>query len=239
MRSRPSVTLFVPTLNEIDGMRTVMPGVGRDWVDQILVMDGGSTDGTVEYARQQGYDVYVQKEKGLRKGYNEAWPLIQGEIVITFSPDGNCLPEAIPRLVQKMTEGYDMVVASRYLDGARSDDDNWLTAFGNWLFTHGLINFLHGGSYSDAMGIYRAYKTQLFYGLGIDQDESYLPWERLWRTVMGVEPLISTRGAKRKLRIAEIPANEPKRLGGESKLLVIQWGGAYFCQILRELWYWK
>ena len=235
---KPTVTLFVPTLNEIDGMRSVMSQVKREWVDQILIVDGQSTDGTAEYARTQGYEVYVQKEMGLRKAFNEGWPLVRGEIVITFSPDGNCLPELIPSLIEKMKEGHDMVIVSRYLNGAKSDDDTWLTGFGNWFFTHVLVNGLHGGRYTDAMGIFRAYKTRLFYELDIDKDDSYAP-EKFWFTIMGCEPLISTRMAKRRMKIAEIPGDEPKRPSGQAKLQVIRWGGAYGCQILRELWYWR
>jgi glycosyltransferase involved in cell wall biosynthesis len=207
-------------------------------VDQILVVDGQSTDGTADCARQQGYDVYVQKEKGIRKAYKEAWPLIRGDIVITFSPDGNCIPELIPPLIEKMKEGYDMVIVSRYLDAARSEDDNWITGIGNWFFTRVLINGFHGGHYTDAMGMYRAYKTKLFYDLDMHKEESYTP-EKLWLTVIGCEPLISTRMAKRKLKISEIPGDEPKRHKGQAKLQIIRWGGAYLFQVIRELWYWE
>ncbi len=82
-------TLVVMTLNEIEGMKTIMPRVDRRWVDQILVVDGGSKDGTVEWAREQGYDVHVQRNTGLRHGYNEALPLIRGDVMITLSPDRN------------------------------------------------------------------------------------------------------------------------------------------------------
>ena len=234
----PSVTLLVPTLNEEEGMRRIMPRVKREWVHQILVVDGGSTDGTVEYARKQGYDVHLQTGKGIRNAYQEAWPLIRGDIVVTFSPDGNCVPELIPKLVEKMKEGYDMVVASRYLDGAKSEDDSPVTRFGNWLCTHVLVNGLHGANYTDAMGIYRAHRRALFYELDIDKDEGYAT-EKLWFTHIGCEPLMSTRAAKRKLKVAEIPGDEPKRIGGEAKLKLIQWGGALFTQVIRELWYWR
>lgn len=56
-----STTLVVPTLNEIDGMRAIMPRVQADWVEQILLIDGGSHDGTVEYAREHGYDIHIQR----------------------------------------------------------------------------------------------------------------------------------------------------------------------------------
>ena len=53
-------TLLVMALNEIDGMKAVMPKIDPGWVDQIVVCDGGSTDGTAEWAREQGYTVHVQ-----------------------------------------------------------------------------------------------------------------------------------------------------------------------------------
>src|SRR5436190_10207906 len=102
---------MVPTLNELEGMRVVMPRVRPEWLDQILVVDGKSTDGTVDYARELGYDVIVQKQRGIRHAYIEALPAVRGDVVITFSPDGNCVPELIPDLIAKMADGYDMVVA--------------------------------------------------------------------------------------------------------------------------------
>ena len=45
------VTLLIPTLNEITGMKAIMPLIKKEWCDQILILDGGSTDGTVEWAR--------------------------------------------------------------------------------------------------------------------------------------------------------------------------------------------
>ena len=72
------VTLLIPTLNEIDGMKVIMPQINRDWVHQILILDGGSTDGTIEWARENGYEVYVQKEAGIRQGYMEVLPSNRG-----------------------------------------------------------------------------------------------------------------------------------------------------------------
>lgn len=232
-----SVTLLIPTLDEIEGMRAIMPQIQREWCDQMLVVDGGSQDGTVEFARAQGYEVVVQRRRGVRHAYIEAFPHIRGDVVITFSPDGNSDPLVIPRLVEKIQEGYDMVIASRYADGAKSYDDDLVTAFGNWLFTQ-LINRAHGGRYTDAMVLFRAYRTALFAELGLLMEESYAP-ERLFGTVMGVEPLLSVRCAKRKLRVAEIPGTEGRRIGGTRKLQVIRWGGAYFVQCFRELYYWR
>ncbi len=233
----PSITILVPTLNEIEGMKVIMPQIRREWYDQILVVDGGSTDGTLEYARAQGYDVIVQRRRGIRHAYIEAFPLIRGDIVVTFSPDGNSLPHLIPQLTGKVEAGYDMVIASRYYRGAQSEDDDVVTAFGNFLFTR-LINLLHGSDYTDAMVMLRAYRTGLFSELGLDREEAYAP-EKVFRTVIGVEPLLSVRAAKRRLRVCEIPGDEPRRIGGQRKLQVVRWGGAYLLQVVRELYNWK
>ncbi|MEI7431503.1 MAG: glycosyltransferase family 2 protein [Betaproteobacteria bacterium] len=231
-------TLLVMTLNEIDGMKAIMPKIKSEWVDQILVIDGGSTDGTIEWAQNNGYQVYVQKQKGFRHAYSEALHLIEGDIVVTFSPDGNSIPELLPDLLKKMDEGYDMVIASRYLGPAHSDDDDVITSFGNWLFTR-TVNILHGGKYTDAMVIYRAYRKQIIYDLGLDTDEAYQTPERLFRTKISWEPLLSVRAAKRRLKVTEIPGDEPPRIGGERKLQILRWGAAYYFQFIREVFFWK
>jgi len=110
-----------------------------------------------------------------------------------------------------------------------------MTAFGNWMFTR-LINVLHGGHYTDAMGIFRAYKTSLFSRLDLDEEVSYAP-EKLLTTTIGVEPLLSIRCAKRRLRVSEIAVPEPPRIGGKRKLQMFRWGGAYLLQTFRELYH--
>jgi len=231
-------TLIICTLNEITGMKQFMPRINRSWIDQIIILDGGSTDGTIEWSRQNGLFVYVQKKPGLRNAYTEVLDYVEGDVIITFSPDGNSIPELIPRLVEKMAEGYDMVIASRYKDGAKSEDDDWLTGFGNWLFTR-TVNVLFGAHYTDAMVIYRAYKKQMMYDLEVNIDKSYELPEKLFNTKIGCEPMISARAAKRKLKITEIPGDEPARVGGERKLQVWRWGAAYMFQFFRDFLFWR
>lgn len=227
-------TLLVLAKNEIEGMKVIMPQVKKEWLHQILVVDAQSTDGTADYARSMGYDVYVQKKMGLRAAYQESWPLITGDSVITFSPDGNSPPEYIPQLIEKMQPGgYDMVIGSRYYDWATSEDDDALTGFGNWLFTN-TINLLHGGHYSDAMTIYRIYRKNLFYELGLDRDDTYEMYEKIYFTKIGVEPILSIRAAKARLKMADIACPEPARIGGVRKLQVVRWGLAYMSQVFCE-----
>lgn len=224
-------TLFVPTLNEIDGMKAIMPRVPPGLFDQILVLDGKSTDGTAEYARAQGYDVVVQSEPGLRQGYREAWPLIRGDVVVTFSPDGNSVPELLTPLLRMMEDGYDMVIVSRYARGAKSLDDDLMTKFGNWMFNR-VVNLLHGARYTDVMVIYRAYRTRLAHDLGLIGDEAHRLPEKLFGTRISWEPLLSVRAARARLRIGEMPGDEPPRIGGERKLQPFRWGAAYLWQML-------
>ena len=231
-------TLLVMTLNEINGMKQIMPLIKKEWCDQIIIVDGGSTDGSKEWAVENGYEVFVQNKKGLRHAYNEVWEKIKGDIVITFSPDGNSVPELIPDLINKMKNNYDMVIVSRYLDGAKSEDDDLITGFGNWFFTK-TVNFLYGGYYTDVMVMYRAYRKNLAYELDLDKEESYLLPEKLFWTKISWDPLLSVRAVKSNKKIGEIPGDEPERIGGERKLQIIRWGAAYYFQFIRELWYWR
>jgi glycosyltransferase involved in cell wall biosynthesis len=231
-------SLIALTLNEIDGVRAILPTIDRAWCNQILVVDGGSTDGTIEWCREHGFDVYVQKRRGIRFAYLEALPMITGDVVLTISPDGNCPVEFIPAILRKVDEGYDLVIGSRYLGTATSEDDDLLTGFGNWLFT-GTVNLLHGAKYTDAMVIYRAFRRSLIEELDLDKEESYLLPERLFGTVISWEPLMSVRAAKAGKRIAEVAVGEPPRIGGERKLQIWRWGASYYFQFFRELWFWR
>ncbi len=197
-------TLLVLALNELEGMRVIMPKIQRDWVDEILVVDGGSTDGTIEYAESLGIKVVRQKTKGIHAAYWEGLAVATGDVIIPFSPDGNSVAEKIPELVAKMREGYDMVIVSRYLDGAKSEDDNIPTAIGNWFFTT-LINVLFGGHYTDSLVMFRAWKRSLV-------DEFLFP-----PTIAGFEPQLAIECVKRGRKVTEIPGDEPKRISGERK----------------------
>ena len=231
-------TILALTLNEVAGVKAILPQIDPSWYTQLLVVDGGSTDGTIEWCRENGYRVYVQKRRGIRFAYLEVLPQIEGDVVVTISPDGNCPAECIPQLVAKIAEGYDLVIGSRYLGDAKSEDDDIVTAFGNWLFTR-TVNVLHRANYTDAMVIYRAFRRSLIYDLDLHKDESYLLPEKLFRTIISWEPLMSVRAAKRRMKIAEVGVGEPPRIGGERKLQIFRWGAAYYFQFWRELWFWR
>jgi glycosyltransferase involved in cell wall biosynthesis len=237
-QARLTVTIVALTLNEIDGVRHILPKIDRSWYDQLIVLDGNSTDGTVQWCRDHGYNVCLQQRAGIRHAYLEVLPQISGDIVLTLSPDGNCDPAMIPVIIEKVRQGYDLVIGSRYLGDASSDDDDLVTGFGNWLFTR-TVNLLHRARYTDCMVIYRAFRKDLVYELDLHEESSYRLPERLFGTVISWEPLMSVRAAKAGKRISEIPAGEPERIGGHRKLQILRWGAAYYFQFWRELWFWN
>ena len=215
------VTLIFLTINEIDGMRAIMPQIKKEWYDQLIIVDGNSTDGTVEYCNENGYYIFQQSKKGAGVAFLEAMAKATGDIVIIFSPDGNSVPERIPDLVEKMKEGYDIVICSRYKDGAKSEDDDMVTAFGNWMFTN-MVNLMYGTKVTDCLVMYRAYKRDIVERLGINT--SQVSW--------GSQVLC--RAAKKKMRIGEIPGDEPARIGGVRKMHPIKNGISELCMIVGE-----
>ncbi|MBI3552682.1 MAG: glycosyltransferase family 2 protein [Elusimicrobia bacterium] len=220
------VTLVLYVLNEIGALRVVLPRIKREWYDELIAIDGGSTDGSVEYLRENGCAVYRQKRPSWSGAYREAYERAEGEVIVDFSPDGNSVPEVIPALTRKLEEGYDMVIASRYTGGAKSEDDSPLTRFGNFMFT-AMINLLYGTRYTDSLVIFRAYTRSLLERGGLlerDLDQC-------------VTALLDIRCAKIKARCADVPGDEPARLSGVSKMNPLLDGLRVLAVILKELVY--
>lgn len=215
------VTLLAPTLNEIEAVQVVLPKIKKEWVDEIIVVDGGSTDGTIEYCQNNGYFVYKQEGRGYGQGMKDGATIAQGDIVIEFPPDGNSPPEKIPDLIKKINEGHDFVVASRYLKGAKSYDDDFLTSKGNRIFTF-LVNFLFRANYTDVLIGFRAYRRESFNKLnmtaaGLD-----------WSVQMPIQ------FAKERFNVVEIPVDEPKRIGGQRKMSPFKTGWKILGIIVKE-----
>lgn len=201
-------------------MRAVLPRIRKEWLDEIVIMDGGSTDGTVEYAESLGFKVTRQTTKGLTPGTFEGLAAVKSDYVITFTPDNNMIPEKIPLVIEKLKEGYDMVVVSRFMKGAKSDDDTAVTGFGNWLFTS-MVNVLFGTKYTDVLGFYRGYPTSMIKELGIEQKVT-------------LDTQLNIRCAKKGKKVIEIPGDEPPRIGGKSSRTILGNGWAELTTILEE-----
>jgi glycosyltransferase involved in cell wall biosynthesis len=218
-----TASLIVFTLNEIDGMKSVMPKIDKSLFKQIIIVDGGSTDGTVEWAEREGYYVFRQTLPGTNGAFLEAIKKVKTRAVITFSPDGNSDPECLRDLIAQIEYGADICIASRYLPPAKSYDDDLITSFGNWMFTK-LFNSLFGSHLSDVLVIYRSYYMPVLNLLDIDTKLD------AWGTQ------ILARAVKAKYTIKEIPADEPKRIGGVRKMQPLKNGWWELKTMFKE-WY--
>ena len=221
-----SVIVFVLTLDEIDGVSEIMPKIKKEWADKIIFVDGGSTDGTIEKAKELGFEVIHQKNQGEGNACRVGTDATESDFVMFFSPDGNDVPDDIPKLIEKTNEGYDVVHISRFGKNSVSEDANWLDRFGNNMFTF-LVNTFFGGNYSDALNGFRIIRRKIWDGL--KTDAQYL----------NIEQQTCIRLAKLKIPIFEIDGKEPKRIGGERKMRPLTTGAQLSYQIIKEFIFWK
>jgi glycosyltransferase involved in cell wall biosynthesis len=219
---RPTIALLLPTLNELQGLKAVMPVIDRSLVDDIIVIDGGSRDGTIEYALENGLTVVSQLRPGLHFAIYDIARAISYDYLIEFSPDGNCKTEQLPEIVAKLRDGYDLVVVSRYLDHATSDDDDFISALGNWLFSR-LMRPLAKFPITDSLNIYRGYSRDII----LDEDFGF------YMKGPVLEPLVTGMCALRGKKVAEIPGDEPRRIGGVTKRSILYNGSLVLLMIVR------
>lgn len=215
------ISLLILTMNEVMGMKKIMPTVNRDIFHEILVVDGGSTDGTIEYVRKENIDLHIQTKKGLGSAYVEGLEKLNGDIIILFSPDGNSEVSRLEDLIRLMETGCDIGIVSRYKDWAKSDDDDIVTGFGNWMFTF-MYNLFFKQNITDLLVIYRAFRKDIVGELEINHGGI------AWTTQM------MCRAAKAKYVIKEIPGNEPPRIGGIRKMQPFRNGLAELAMLSRE-----
>jgi hypothetical protein len=127
-----------------------------------------------------------------------------------------------------------MTIASRYLGSAKSYDDDLFTRFGNKLFSV-MINLLFGAHYTDTLVAYRAYRRDAIEKMHL-YDQHKQGWLKKKFCLMNSwETGSSIRAAKLKMNVCEVPADEPKRIGGERKMSVVKNGTGVLLQILHEL----
>ena len=145
-----TTALLILTLNEVDGIKKIMPLVKREWVDELVVVDGGSTDGTIEEAKKMGLEVVVQKSKGHGAAITLGVEITKSDNIVIFGPDGNHEPEEITQLISKVQEGYDQVIVSRFGKGSINLDAGRIDAFGNRMFAF-FTNLFFGGNLTDVL----------------------------------------------------------------------------------------
>lgn len=221
-----STTIIVLTLDEIDGVKSIMPRVKKEWVEEIVFVDGGSKDGTIEEAKRLGFSVIHQTNRGEGNACRIGVEETKSDYILFFSPDGNDVPEDIPKVTKKIKEGHDIVHISRFGKNSESEDAGYLDRFGNRMFTF-LVNVFFGGKLTDALNGFRIIRREVM--LDLKTDAQYL----------NIEQQICIRALKKKYTIYEIDGKEPKRIGGQRKMRPLIVGSQLSWQIIKEFIFWK
>jgi glycosyltransferase involved in cell wall biosynthesis len=201
-----SVSLIIPTLNEVRGVRRVLPAVPT-WLHEIIVVDGGSTDGTVDAVRKicPAAKVIDQRSRGKGGAIKEGLRASTGTIVVTMDADGSMDPGDIVAAVHALLDGADFVKGSRELPGAGSADFTRLRRFGNQMLTR-FANFMFGDRWTDITYGFNAYWRTIMVNIDVLSDG------------FEFEIQAAARAARTGLRTAEVPCFEAPRVGGHSKL---------------------
>ena len=221
-----TTALIITTLNEITGVKKIVPKIKKEWVDEIIFVDGGSTDGTIEEAKRMGFKVIIQKQKGHGAAVLEGVNAIKSDNFILFGPDGNDEPEKIPELIEKIEEGYDQVLATRFGKGSVNLDAGIIDTFGNKMFTF-LANVFFGGYWTDTLNESRIISKKAFQELNFDAMD------------LSSTQQMSIRGLKRRQKICEILGNEGERIGGVRKMNPLPVGASLSLRIIKEFIHWK
>lgn len=221
-------TLIILTLNEIEGIKAIYDHIPLSEVDQVLVVDGGSIDGTIEFFKRNGITVIVQKLKGRGEAFRIARKETKGDCLIFFSPDGNEDPRDILKLIVKLKEGYDLVIASRFMKGGHNEEDDVLLpwrAWANRVFTF-LVNIIWNRDryITDTINGFRAITKEAFDKMEIDAPGFVIEYQ------------MSIRAMKLNLKIAEIPTYEANRIGGESTARSLPTGILFLKFLFKELY---
>jgi len=217
-----SISVVIPAKDEALNIGWVL-GRMPSYVDEVIVVDGLSRDGTLEVARMIAPDVVVIHEmrpgKGaaIRAGLEEA----VGDCVVVMDADGSMDPSEIGQFARRMAEGADLVKGSRFTAGGGSTDITHLRAAGNRALL-ALANLLYGTRH-----------TELCYGF-MALRRSRIPELRLDADGFEIEAQIIARSIRAGLTVAEVPSLEAERRHGQSNLRTFRDGWRVLMTLLRE-----
>jgi glycosyltransferase involved in cell wall biosynthesis len=203
---RSLVSVVIPTLNEEGSLPWVLQNL-PSWVDEVVLVDGLSTDATQVLARRIRPDAVVvhqfQRGKGaaLRAGFAAA----SGDIIVMIDADGSTDPREMDSFVDALRDGADFVKGSRYASGGGSVDITWMRSAGNRALVL-LANAFYGSRFTDLCYGYCAFWRRHLETLGLTADGFEIE----------TELVLSALAAQ--LEIREVPSFELERLAGVSNL---------------------
>ena len=202
------VSAVVPTKNEAGGIVGIVEAL-RPVVDEILVVDGHSVDGTREAAKAAGARVLLDHGKGKGDAYRVGIQNASGDVLVFIDADGSHNARDVPALIQPIIDGTaDLVVASRHRGGSdewQGDVDTWLRAMGSGLLSV-IINKRWGSRLTDVLNGFRAARRDAALTAGVYADG------------FDVEQHMIVQFLKHGFRVTEVPSHEQCRQWGNSKL---------------------
>ena len=216
------MSVVIPALNEARNLPHVFARLPA-WIHEVVLVDGHSTDGTAEVARELFPDVKIvgQDRTGKGNALSCGFAASTGDVVVMLDADGSTNPDEIPAFVDALVEGADFAKGSRFANGGGSSDISLTRRFGNWFFCS-LVNVMYGTTYTDLCYGYNAFWRRHLPAMDINCDG------------FEVETLMNIRAAQAGLRIAEVPSFEEERVYGDSNLRTFRDGFRVLRTIFRE-----
>ncbi|MDD5037921.1 MAG: glycosyltransferase family 2 protein [Dehalococcoidales bacterium] len=203
----PKITALICTLNEEGNLPYVLPNI-PSWVDEVILVDGHSTDRTVEIARGFKPDMKVLYQPGKGKGDALKYGVHQatGDIIVTLDMDGETPPEEMQRFVEPLVAGYDFIKGSR-LNGKRPSKMPRYRWFGNKVLAI-TCNLLYGTRFTDVCSGYNAFWKKKFLQLDLSYGANEVG--------CSMEQQMIVRAKKAGMKIKEIPHTSHGRISGAS-----------------------
>jgi len=218
------VSVIIPTYNEEGCIGRVLRETPREVVDEVIIVDGHSTDKTLQEVRaalRPQDKLIMQKGSGYGGAILEGIEKATGDVVIIMDADGSHNPKEISAFLEKVEQGYEYVMASRYAPGAKSEDDTIIRWIGNQVFTW-LTNIVHKTKVTDVLYLYAAITRDGLQKLNLKSTGFEFC----------IEILVKAHCAG--LKFAEIPTVERARFAGKSKLNAFWDGFRVLGTILRR-----
>lgn len=217
-----TVSVVIPALNEAENLPYVLPYI-PSWVDEVLLVDGHSTDDTVKVAKQLLPDIRIVYQEGKGKGaaLQTGFAAATGDIIVMLDADGSTDPAEIPLFCAALLNGADFVKGSRFLQGAGTADMEMHRMLGN-LALLASVRLLFGGNYSDLCYGYNAFWRRALASLDLDG------------AGFEIEAMMNVRALRVGLKVAEVPSFESRRRHGFSRLRAIPDGWRVLKTIVKE-----